>query len=61
MRNTKENVLNDFLEEDEIIKENKKVKSTKKNVVMTEREGLIERVDRQFVTNDGRQLLREQY
>ena len=32
-----------------------------KKVVMNEREGLIERVDKIYVTNDGRQLLREQY
>ena len=30
-------------------------------VVLQEREGLIERVDKKYVTNDGRQLLREQY
>ena len=37
-----------------------KIKNSKK-VVLDEREGLIERVDRVFVTNDGRQLLREVY
>jgi len=40
--------------------EETKIKNSKK-VVLDEREGLIERVDRVFVTNDGRQLLREVY
>lgn len=32
-----------------------------KKVVLDEREGLIERVDKILVTKDGKQLLREQY
>ena len=32
-----------------------------KKIVLDEREGLIERIDRQYVTSDGRMLLREQY
>jgi hypothetical protein len=32
-----------------------------KKVILDEREGLIERVDRIYVTKDGKQLLREQY
>jgi hypothetical protein len=32
-----------------------------KKVVLDEREGLIERMDRILVTKDGKQLLREQY
>ena len=32
-----------------------------KKVILDEREGLIERVDKIYVTEDGRQLLREQY
>lgn len=32
-----------------------------KKVVLNEREGLIERVDKIFVTKEGKQLLREQY
>jgi len=32
-----------------------------KKVILDEREGLIERVDKVFVTKDGKQLLREQY
>jgi hypothetical protein len=36
------------------------VKDSKK-VVLDEREGLIERVDKILITKDGKQLLREQY
>jgi len=32
-----------------------------RKVVLDEREGLIERIDRVVVTRDGKQLLREQY
>lgn len=55
MENNKENALNDFLEME------KKEKIDNKKVVIDEREGLIERIDRTIVTSDGRQLLREQY
>jgi hypothetical protein len=37
-----------------------KIKNSKK-VVLDEREGLIERVDKILVTKDGKQLLREVY
>ena len=50
-------VIDEFNEEDNL-QETKK-KNEKK--VINEREGLIERIDRVLVTNDGRQLLREQY
>ena len=40
--------------------EETKIKNSKK-VVLDEREGLIERVDKVFVTKDGKQLLRERY
>ena len=40
--------------------ETKKIEQAKK-VVLDEREGLIERVDKEFVTKDGKQLLRERY
>lgn len=55
MNKSKENALNDFVgnEENNVCKN--------KNVVLHEREGLIERVDKVFVTKDGKQLLREQY
>jgi phosphoglycerate-specific signal transduction histidine kinase len=32
-----------------------------KKVILDEREGLIERVDKILITKDGKQLLREQY
>ena len=44
-------------EEKEILEKEKNAKK----VILDEREGLIERIDRILVTNDGRQLLREQY
>lgn len=60
MENNVEKALNDFVENPESNEDEEKDKNAKK-VVLDEREGLIERVDRIFVTNDGRQLLREQY
>jgi hypothetical protein len=50
--------IDDFLdlpEEDEISEENEKV------INIGHKEGLIERVDKIYVTKDGRQLLREVY
>lgn len=57
MENENEKVINEFLDVPEEDNEN----LDKKKEVIDEREGLIERVDRVFVTSDGRQLLREQY
>lgn len=54
-----ENALDDF-NTDENQEENLKLQSNKK-VILNQREGLIERIDSTFVTNDGRFLLREQY
>jgi hypothetical protein len=48
----------DLPEEEQV--EKAKVDNAKK-VVLDEREGLIERVDKVFVTKDGKQLLREWY
>ena len=52
--------LDDFIdvsqEEEDAMKEEQA-----KKVVLDEREGLIERVDKILVTKDGKQLLREQY
>lgn len=63
MENKLEKALNDFVEtpqtEEELTEKTKSENA--KRVVLDEREGLIERVDRIFVTNDGRQLLRERY
>lgn len=53
-----EKALDDFISDPPIRSD--KVESAKK-VVLDEREGLIERVDKVFVTKDGKQLLREQY
>lgn len=54
--NTKlENALDEFNEEEVAIA------NKEKKVILDQREGLIERVDRIFLTADGRQLLREQY
>lgn len=58
MENNKEKALNSFLETE---KQEEKSKNNNKKIVMDEREGLIERVDKVFVTKDGKQLLREQY
>jgi hypothetical protein len=57
MENNKEKALDDFLGNEEA-KDNKN-----KDIVINEREGLIERIDieKKFVTKDGRTLLREQY
>ena len=56
MENNVEKALSDFVDEPEVQEE----KNTKEEV-LNEREGLIERVDKVFVTKDGKQLLREQY
>ena len=58
MENKVKKALNNFVEEP--VEEVKNKKGSKK-VILDEREGLIERVDRVYVTNDGRQLLREHY
>lgn len=49
----KEQALNDFLNDEE--------KSKNKKVYLDERSGLIERIDKTFVTKDGKQLLKEVY
>jgi len=59
MEKKKENALNQFLGE-KINEPNNENENTKKKV-LDEREGLIERVDKIFVTREGKQLLREQY
>lgn len=51
---------------DSFLGDNKPEKKTQskdysKKVVVNQREGLIERVDKVLVTKDGKQLLREQY
>lgn len=58
MKDNKEQALNDFLESEESTSNEP---NDNKKIVMDEREGLIERVDKVLVTKDGKQLLREQY
>lgn len=53
----KENALDQFLN----IKPQTETDKNSKKVILDEREGLIERVDKVFVTKEGKQLLREQY
>ena len=55
-----EKALDDFVENPLSEEEKAKVDNAKK-IVLEEREGLIERVDKIFVTKDGKQLLREVY
>jgi len=56
-KNTKK-AVDDFIDEPEVEEIDN---LNRKKVVLDEREGLIERVDKIYVTEDGRQLLREQY
>jgi len=58
-----EKAINSFIDDSEELEENEQLNEKKNNkkIVLDEREGLIERVDRVYVTNDGRQLLRERY
>jgi len=57
MENNVKKALSNFVDEPEVVETDDKAKE----VVLNEREGLIERVDKVFVTKDGKQLLREQY
>ena len=60
-KNTKKAVddfVDDFVDEPDVEEIDN---LNRKKVVLDEREGLIERVDKIYVTEDGRQLLREQY
>jgi len=59
MENNVEKALSNFVDEPKVQEINNDSKN--KEVVLNEREGLIERVDKVFVTKDGKQLLREQY
>ena len=60
MENNVEKALSDFIDEPEVKVEDID-NDNRKKVVLDEREGLIERVDRIFIDKSGRQLLREQY
>jgi len=56
-----EKALDNFVDLPEEEKVEKAKVDNAKKVVLDEREGLIERVDKVFVTKDGKQLLREWY
>ena len=56
MDKSKEKALDNFVDQPE----DKKTDEAKK-VLLNKKEGLIERVDKVFITEDGRQLLREHY
>jgi hypothetical protein len=63
MKDKIKKALDDFVnppETEEELAEKAKNENVKK-VVLDEREGLIERVDRIYVTKEGKQLLREIY
>jgi hypothetical protein len=60
MENKVEKALDNFVDAPEVQEAKTKTENAKK-VVLDEREGLIERVDKVFVTKDGKQLLRERY
>lgn len=62
MNNNVEKAINNFIDvSDEQEAVNKSQNNFSRSHVLNEREGLIERVDKVFVTKDGKQLLREQY
>jgi hypothetical protein len=54
------NALDKFLENMDENNTSKKNNSVKKEQTVTKKDGLIERVDKKLVTEDGRQLLKEQ-
>ena len=56
MENNVKKALSNFVDEPQLEED-----LNEKKVVLDEREGLIERVDKILVTKDGKQLLREQY
>lgn len=60
MENNVKKALSNFVDEPQVEETQAKIDQAKK-VVLDEREGLIERVDKILVTKDGKQLLREQY
>ena len=60
MENKVEKALDNFVDVPQTEEVTPKSDTVKK-VILDEREGLIERVDKILVTKDGKQLLREQY
>ena len=66
MENKVEKAIDNFVETPQTEEEKTKAiakekRDNLKKVVIDEREGLIERIDRVLVTKDGKQLLREWY
>lgn len=57
MKKSINNVLNDFIDENEMIEDETQ---TKKKIINSRRD-LVEKLDKTLVTEDGRQLLREHY
>ena len=62
MEDNLKNVLDDFIDnpEDKENEFNKKVKEAKKKYIKSDF-AIIERIDKQVITEDGRMLLREVY
>jgi len=56
--NNKKEKISEFLNEETENKKNQKQSSNRK---LKEKTGLIERLDKVYITEDGRQLLRENY
>lgn len=57
-KNKREKAIIDFIDEPQT----EEIDNTNvKEVVLNEREGLVERLDTILITKDGKQLLREQY
>ena len=57
-KDKKEKAIIDFIDEPQT----EEIDNTNvKEVVLNEREGLVERLDTILITKDGKQLLREQY
>ena len=55
----KEKIIDTFLDEEIPSEEVEKKENNRKK--LNEKTGLIERIDKVLITNDGRQLLRERY
>ena len=60
MKKDDKKAIDDFLADNEESSVDEKSATTKK-IVLDEREGLVERIDKIIVTKDGKQLLREVY
>jgi hypothetical protein len=56
MNTNKEKNIDEFLDD-----EFEKDQEPKKKVVIQQKDGLIERIDKKYVTEDGKMLLRERY